>query len=378
MKSVDYSLLWKSVHDELNAEERQELNDWMREDENHARYYAKMVQYIEEGSSFDRLPLDRNKLWDRLSVRTGKKSRNIRYKYWLAAACSALILGFIAVWQQMTPSSEEDLSLGRFVAGQPSARLILENGASVSLNADSEHSAVQLSQSLSNTNATLHYGQPISDVSEVAMHRLVTPRGGEYSVVLEDGTRVWLNAETELRYPEAFIGNERRVELSGEAFFDVAHDSDRPFIVNTSAQEVIVYGTSFNISAYDEDDFEYTTLVEGSVGANVLGDEARLSPNEQLLFHKAERIVEVHEVDVYQYVSWKDHVFYFEGMELSSIMRVLSRWYDFDYRFDSNKGEEILFTGGFKRHDSFESIIERIELTNEVRFKVEDGRVIIL
>ena len=166
-----------------------------------------------------------------------------------------------------------------------------------------------------------------SSVVEERYNTLRVPRGGEYSITLSDGTIVYLNAESELRYPVKFVGEDRQVYLSGEAYFDVVHDKTHPFVVDVKNSTVRVLGTSFDVRAYADEDEVLTTLVQGSVRFSAGKESVILGPGEQAVLDKSGR-VETREVDTYLYTAWKDGVFAFKRQRLEEVMKVVARWYD--------------------------------------------------
>ena len=207
-------------------------------------------------------------------------------------------------------------------------------------------------------------------------NELIIPKGGEYQVVLADGTKVWLNSASRLIYPQSFMGKERRVVLSGEAFFDVTHDAERPFVVETSRMNVKVLGTRFNVNDYDDNEEVSTTLVNGSVEI-VSGDQQafRLVPGEQA--YGKENELEKREVNVRLYTSWIDGKFLFNNTELEEIAKQISRWYDVEIFFSSESVKKVRFTGAIVKFKPLEDLVRMIESTSQVRFSVK-GRTIVI
>jgi ferric-dicitrate binding protein FerR (iron transport regulator) len=199
---------------------------------------------------------------------------------------------------------------------------------------------------------------------EDVMVRVSVPRGGEYRLTLNDGTRVWLNSETTIEYPERFSAA-RTVSLSGEAFFDVARDAEHPFLVETRGQTVRVVGTTFNISAYESDAQTVTTLVSGNVKLKTATGIVSLEPGRQAIFDGA--AVTVRQVDTRAFASWTTGVFEFESMRLSDICTRLERWYNVSFTFEGDAGEER-FTGGTWKYEPLDYLLEAIELATEVSF----------
>ena len=207
-------------------------------------------------------------------------------------------------------------------------------------------------------------------------NQLIVPRGGEYRITLSDGTRVWLNAASVLTFPPVFAGNERKVRLVGEAFFEVTPDTARPFIVATARMDIKVLGTSFNVSVYEDEETVHTTLVKGSVEVQPVQQEAiMLKPGEQACL--AGNRMTVKAVNTRQFTSWIDGKFMFCNTALEEISKQISRWYDVDIFFSSEQVKTICFTGAILRFEPLEELIRMIENTSNVRFSVKGKTIVI-
>lgn len=224
--------------------------------------------------------------------------------------------------------------------------------------------------------------QPASNITEPAdtlmYNEIRTPRGGQYKVILSDGTHVWLNAETSLRFPVVFKGEERKVDLSGEAYFEVAKDGRRPFRVLTTRSVVEVYGTQFNVNAYADEASVLTTLIEGSVGVGSLidgsGGSLRVLSAGQQAAIKINGSMEVDDrADTEEAIAWKNGRFHFNSADIRSIMRQVARWYDAEVVFEGNPS--LHFTGQITRRDDVSRVLQMMELTGEVRFRIEGRRI---
>lgn len=205
-------------------------------------------------------------------------------------------------------------------------------------------------------------------------------RGKEFRVVLEDSTIVWLNSESVLRYPERFAEDTRRVSISGEAYFEVRPDKDRPFYVEAGNQLVRVYGTSFNIRGYRDENAVLTTLEKGSISISPKDKEDAalfLSPGHQARFDNESATVSMKEVNPEIVTGWRHGKFVFEETPLSTIMRDLSRWYDFDYEFADESLKDVVFMGSVSRYSDFRTIIRILEDGGEVKFTIERNKIII-
>ncbi|SDE84992.1 FecR family protein [Mucilaginibacter pineti] len=203
--------------------------------------------------------------------------------------------------------------------------------------------------------------------SEIIFNIIETPRGGQYQVVLPDGSKVWLNAASSLKYPAAFTGTDRQVELSGEAYFEVAKDKAHPFKVKTNRETVEVLGTHFNINSYNDEPTLKTTLLEGSVKITTANTQQIIKPGEQAVLGSSLKIQQADEEEV---LAWKNGLFMFNDEPLESIMRKVSRWYDVDVQYgDIDKTQS--FGGGVSRFDNISKVLQKLEITRMVHFKIQ-------
>lgn len=216
-----------------------------------------------------------------------------------------------------------------------------------------------------------------ANLGQDQFNSIITPLGKHYSIVLSDGSKIWLNAGSELKFPAAFNGNERRVQISGEAYFEVAKDKQKPFVVQTSRAEVTVLGTHFNISSYPDDDFTATTLLEGSVRMSREGSAVTLKPGSEGLTSEISPQISVEPANLQKAVSWKEGLFVFENESLPAIMKQLSRWYDVEIEFKGNVRNKE-FGGSISRFKEINEILEMMHLAGGINYKIEGRRVIIM
>ena len=224
----------------------------------------------------------------------------------------------------------------------------------------------------------VYYEEKKDSVTIDEYNMIRTPLGGEYALTLSDGTRVWLNAMSELRYPVAFGGDTREVELRGEAYFDVAEDENKPFVVRTDEFSVRVLGTSFNISAYADSPLALTTLCSGHVRLTDCmnpRNERDLLPGEQLSFHRESRKMEIRNVDTDVFVSWREGFFQFDNHTVEEVFMILQRWYNVQVFYANAEVRQELFTGKLPRFDDMMIIIDLIKRVSDLEITV-DGKVI--
>jgi ferric-dicitrate binding protein FerR (iron transport regulator) len=205
---------------------------------------------------------------------------------------------------------------------------------------------------------------------------MTTPRGGQYQVVLPDGSKVLLNAASSLTYPTTFNGNERKVELTGEAYFEVAHNASKPFKVSSNGQTVEVLGTHFNINAYKDEPAIKTTLLEGKVKvtANTLNKVHFLEPGQQSVFNA--QTFAVNQVETEGVVAWTNGQFVFEDDNIQYIMRTVSRWYDVDVTYNGTAPDDI-FGGSVSRFNNISEVLKTLQLTGKVHFEIEGRKIIV-
>jgi len=211
---------------------------------------------------------------------------------------------------------------------------------------------------------------------------IATPKGGQYQIILPDGTRVWLNAASVLKYPVAFTSTARKVELTGEAYFEVAKNKAKPFIIHTAKQEVTVLGTHFNINAYADEPNTRTSLLEGSVKVAKLNDAASvmIKPGQAALVGdpgSASRI-QIASIDPDEAVAWKNGYFMFDSENLESILRKVARWYDVDITWQSRNSAQKEFSGTISKYSNASQVLKKLELTEAVHFKIEGRKIIVL
>lgn len=227
-------------------------------------------------------------------------------------------------------------------------------------------------------NSLIYIPKKVEDsLQNLQFNTLSIPAGKEYILLLPDGTKVFLNSMSELKYPVCFVGNKREVWLKGEAYFEVSKDSLREFHVHTDMMNVKVLGTSFNVNAYPASDLSMTTLVSGKVEVMCDGETFMIHPGEQFYVDLKHDKTGVRSVNQELYVSWKNGYYYFDGATLDEIMITLSRWYGVEVFFEQPDLKELTFTGRLKRYDSLESLLSKFEQTRDIHFLLKKNSVFI-
>ncbi|TCC99557.1 FecR family protein [Pedobacter hiemivivus] len=337
------------------------------------------LPYLADAPGTGQIIAAKNNVWEKLMSRRQNKLR-LYYRVAMTAA-AVLIIGLGAVWF-FNKSFSPELHLASLPAidiapGTNKATLTLADGKTISLSG--EQTGIKIKETELRYDDGSRVASNSLDHVKVQMLIAATPIGGTYRLVLPDGTAVWLNAATSLKFPSSFKklteGQNRNVELTGEAYFEVAKDNSHPFIVKTRLQEVKVLGTHFNINSYPDDVDIKTTLLEGSVRVSSFGkkDNVFLKPNQQSIV--TANSIQVKTVDPADVISWKMGEFGFGGEPLRKIMKKIARWYNVDIVYtDQSLGDKI-FSGTISKYGSITEVLRLLEATGEVKFKI-DGRTV--
>ena len=309
-----------------------------------------------------------------------QKSRRMTLRWSVAASVILLIGLFVGRAIDGVRDMREDQLLAKSVMqpGTSKAILTMADGEKVMLDRERKLD-IQLNERMrvASNGQGIVYEENGKGVVKEEYNKLVTPIGGEYRLTLSDGTKVFLNAASELKYPVEFMGDRRVVDLDGEAYFEVHKDNQRPFVVRTKGAEVCVLGTSFNVNTYGDDGRIYTTLVNGSVRVLSVknGQEKVLTPGMQGVMNMQTGQLMVREVDVESYVAWREGRFVFRTMTLDLIMQQLQRWYDFEVFYQNLELKDYEFRGVIKRDMDLDKVLSVIKATTNVDFEVI-GKVI--
>lgn len=301
---------------------------------------------------------------------------------WIAAASVVVIAG-VSAWILL--SQEPDVHnlpvAEKFEPGK--AVVTLEMASGLKYRLDTLSSVVRnnrVNVAFDNNDGVLKIKEQDSladgATKEIGYNTVNVPYGGTYTVELCDGTKVYLNSGTTLEFPSRFDGKVRSVILKGEAYFDVARNVSKPFVVEVDEMKVKVLGTSFNVKSYVDEPGVYTTLVEGSVA--ILRDgqpEKKIKPGEQAYYNKGVGTLSIAEVDVNEFTSWKDGLFYFKDIALEEILRIVSRWYDLEVFYMNQGAKSVIYSGKLPMYSSVEDVLRKFEISGDVRFELK-GRTL--
>jgi len=306
-----------------------------------------------------------------------------QWKKWLAAA--AVIACLVVTAFLLNNKGKQETGVAKTVPPAPKdikpggnkAVLTLSDGSTIVLDSAKEGllSGQGKTDILKVNSGELAYTTKAAGTDEIFFNTIATPKGGQYHIVLADGTHVWLNAASSLRFPTAFKEGKRTVVLTGEAYFEVAHNPSMPFVVENGALSVLVLGTHFNVNAYSDENLARVTLLEGSVRVNSRGAGRTIKPGQQAQVGTEAKINLVPDADVENAVAWKNGQIQFKGADIETVMRQLARWYDVDIEYATKPDD--LFYAEIPRITMLSDVLKALELTGKVHFRIEGRKVIV-
>ncbi|SIO04228.1 FecR family protein [Chitinophaga niabensis] len=379
-------LLYRYLRDELPEEERMMVDNWLAADEHN----QELIDQFKDQLALDKekalfLSGDKSKAWELIAARTGNTAsvpflRKRKKVLWSAAVVALLCLaGGWLIWQD-----PGDIKLDRDVAVRKKntpvntgkTRLTLADGSVIELDGAEDGALYEDgSAKLIKKNGELLYQGKEEDKGALAGYNTVhTPVGGQYRIVLPDKSKVWLNATSSLRYPTAFHDSVREVELSGEAYFEVAKNKSMPFIVKAGETKVEVVGTHFNIMAYPDEQTTRTTLLEGAVIVSKGMEKQKMKPGQEAVTGKGIRLVEA---DLQAAVAWKQGLSHFEDAGIGMVMRQLARWYDIEVEYEKGIVPDIHFSGIISKNSSVEQVIAMLNTSGNLHMEVQGRKVLV-
>ena len=380
-----YQSILESWSGKATPEQRPRVAKWRQASPGHEACYRELFHLyyqVNGAGKYDKIDAEaaKSQVMRQLS-RKRKSARSRRMLFtWItsAAACLLVALTLLYTWSGEEKENMQ-LEVAQVVGGQADVTLVLGNGQEVSLTRDSSFEL-----KVGNVNVQQHSGDglryvgdkdSLSDNVPVEYNTIRVPRGGEYVLTLSDGTKVWLNSATDLRFPVRFTGKTREVEIIGEGYFDVAKDARHPFIVRSGEMRLQVLGTSFNVKAYADETIKAVTLVTGKVQVKAGQEEEVLLPGWQSIWDEREHQLDKCQVNVEPIISWRMGMFDFAEMPLEELVVQLSRWYDVDFFFVNQNIKKIRFTGAIKRSNSLKFMLDFLEMTSGVRYEIKGKTV---
>lgn len=382
-------LIFSYIQGLADEMQEKELEEWRNASPRHEALFQRMQsnEHVEKSiTRFVKTEKEMEAGWlvlrKELNVRRGKKSiKTIKWFRYAAVIAVILSVGGIVSYYLGTREERSGVQvMARNELPQPGSQaiLILPDGCKVDLKNEASRAVLmQEKLPLSVDEGSLSYGNVLQGDTIVEYHTLKVPRGGEYVLVLSDSTEIYLNADTRLRYPVSFQGKERRVYLSGEAYFNVKRDESKPFIVETQQLEVGVLGTTFGVRAYEDENDILATLESGRVVVRAAGQSENLVPDKQASFDKTTGRIEVRDVDVDLYLAWAKGRLVYDNCPLEKILSDLGRWYAFDVFYSREELRSYKFSLKMKKHEAFTRVLELIERTGDIQFDIKGKTVIV-
>ena len=385
-------LITKKIKGSITAQELEELEIWLELSRENRATYERALDQKEQLKKLDQYnSFKKEQVWENIEkdlfpapkVISLWSRKTLKYA---AALLIPLMMASGAAYFFFNQNTEVPLATldENVKPGVQKATLVLSNGATHILDPQNAESILtDADAKISNKNNALSYvaeNDAVSGFKPAVYNDLITPKGGGYTLQLADGTMVWLNADSKLSFPVAFTDSTRHIYLEGEAYFEVAHNGS-PFIVTSGEMDIRVMGTSFNVSAYANDSNKKTTLVEGKVRVDLHNKNAVtrefLTPNKQAVVSTGKSQIVIAEVDASQYNSWVDGKLEFNNETLEDVLKKLARWYDFEYEFSNQKAKGLHFSGRLDNQEKISSILHMLEMTTNVKFEVEDDKIVV-
>lgn len=382
-------LIFLHLQGMTDEQQEEELSRWRDASAGHEALFQRMQssEHAEKSiSRFVKTAEERECGWlilqEKMDIRPKVKPAKTISWYWYAAMITVLLSvgGMMSYYSGIRGNKSDELLVVKNTLTQPGSRaiLMLPDGSEFDLkNENSRGALLQEKFSLSVNEESLSYQNVATGDSTVVYHTLKVPRGGEYILMLSDSTEVYLNADTRLRYPVSFQGKERKVYLSGEAYFKVKKDERKPFIVEAEHVEVKVLGTTFNVRAYGDEQEIQTTLESGKVLVSAAGQRVNLVPGKQAVFNKQTSVLDARDVDIDLFMAWKEGRLMYDNYPLEKVLTDLSRWYAFDVFYSRDELRSYKFSLNMKKHEAFTQVLELIEKTGDIRFEVKNKTVIV-
>ncbi len=375
------NLLLKQLKGELTVVEETELNRWVNASATNKALFEELTRQESLNEEVVSFYSSKERIWSTIQLSLpGSKLVQLYnpWKRWAVAASIILVLGlgsYFAFFHKNRKQEERVKVIPADDVEAPKitkAMITLADGRNVSI--DSLTALTQGNVAITKTadGKIIYSGAS----SEMLYNTLSNPRGSKViDMTLADGSRVWLNAGSSVRYPVAFVGKERKVSITGEAYFEVTHDATKPFYVSKDDMSIQVLGTHFNVNAYDDEKDIKVTLLEGSVKVSNNAANSLLKPGQQASVTNDVKVI--NNVDLEQVMAWKNGRFQFEGSGIEEVMRQITRWYDVEVVYEV-KPQEVHFRGGISRNVEASKVFKMLETTDAVHFRIEGKKVFVI
>lgn len=381
------TLITRYLNEELSEEETAQLWETLRDGQGQEAWDEALLALLQDKSKHGHANPERmEQIY--ASIRPDDTPVvPVTRRRWLYPAAAAAVLAVVVatafLWRSRSPqrplADHLPAPVHEVTPGSNKAVLTLADGSTITLDSAGNGALAQQGnvQVVQVNNGQLAYQASGSHTAgTVQYNTLAIPRGGQFRVTLPDGTNVWINAASTLRYPTVFSGSDRTVELTGEAYFEVAKMPEKPFHVKVRQMDIQVLGTHFNVMAYTEETSVQATLLEGAVKVHTPGAQTALRPGQQLRLEQTGRLSVVNDANLDEIVAWKNGYFQFNHETLTGVMRQIARWYDVDITYEGNIPDRE-FGGKISRNSSIEEVLKILELS-KIHFRIEKKKIIVI
>ena len=384
MAISDYieDLIYRVLAGEADEVERKEFEVWLQENNEHRVFFEKIERAWYTGKYAARWRnVEMSAAWKAVEHRHECRRNRRFWQVGWGVAASVVIVCFIWMMFQIGKDTPVTTIVSSSVGkpGESKALLVLSSGVKVVLDNRIGDTIQEKGLPILNEKNCIDYSCQDHDpqVKNTVYNELIVPTGGEYRLILSDGTIVYMNSESRLKYPVRFVGDERIVELEGEAYFEVVRDEEHPFVVCANQLDIKVLGTCFNVMAYKQDARTEVTLVNGKVDVRSGNISEILESSEQFVIDNENRKYQVRSVNVGIYVDWKSGILNFDAMSLEELGDKLRRWYGVKFFFSKESLKQLKFSGAFKKYNDIDYILGLIEATTNVYFKINADVIVV-
>jgi ferric-dicitrate binding protein FerR (iron transport regulator) len=367
-------LISQFIQETISEEDEEELDRWMQQSEQNMKIFEDLTDesMVRDFLTWYAARDTERKLEEvKRRLQFSKPAKVIPFWKYAAAACVVLLLGagiyYFGFRDQQQPVTSNSPEMADILPGKASATLTLANGNKIDL--------TNLRDTIINSEVRIVNGTVVysSTVADPEMHEISIPRKGYYELILPDGSKAWINSSSSIRYPSRFTGNERRVTVTGETYFEVAKDAAHPFIVSVDGVDITALGTAFNINAYPDEDGLKVTLTEGKINVNAASRNEQLLPGQQITIRTGQW--DIRTVDVSPVVAWTKNQFKLKNTTIEEVMRMAERWYDAKIVYKEKVTDH--FTGTIDRNVPISQLLKLLEATGQVHFTIEDETIIV-
>ena len=378
-------LIKKSKDGSLSEDESAEFENWKSRYTNRSQTLEKLLDdntIADELLLMENIPLDYHKKKILSQINPKSLFLSTYFIRWVAAAFLIFIIAatWFLVHEKSTVNSTAALPVHKnniVVPAYNKATLTLTNGEVIALDNTLKKGIIYEFENIEiihNDDGIVFKVKDNAIADSNAFNTLTTPKGGQYKVVLADGTEVWLNTASSIMFPTSFTGKERKVSVTGEAYFEVVKNVSQPFVVKANRISVKDLGTKFNIMSYRNENSVKTTLTEGLIAISTETNQANMQPGEQAVLNNGSSDFIIRKADIEEVLAWKTHKYFFKNTSIKTIMRQLERWYDIDVVYHDDVSS-VLFSGGLTQKDNVSQLLEMLQSDSRLRFTL-NGRIV--